>query len=780
MKKIISFLFLLIACGWTTVQARDFKVEDGKFLLDGQSVQLICGEMHYPRVPKEYWRDRIRRAKAMGINTISTYVFWNYHERQPGVFDFSGQADLARFIRTCGEEGMYVVLRPGPYVCAEWDFGGYPYWVQNEKGMVWRSDNPQFLNACKRYIDRLGKELSALTVTNGGPILMVQVENEYGSYAADKVYLGKLREMIRQAGFNVPLITCDGAGQMPAGYVDGALPTVNGAVGEDIMHTIDQFSKGGPYFVAEFYPAWFDVWGKRHSKRDWHSPAEQLDWMLGHNVSVSMYMFHGGTNFEYTNGANNSYGYEPQPTSYDYDAPLGEYGNPTPKYYAFREVIQKHLPAGQTLPDVPELNPIATFATVTLNEHAPLSAACGRRVQSKMPLTMEAVGMDFGYIHYETIIPKDMKGTMRLKDVRDYAVVIVDGKTLQSLDRRHRQDRLEVDLKKGQRLEILVENVGRVNYGPDLLFNLKGITESVTVNGEMLTGWTVTPLPLYRSIAKGGEQLRSLTKAFTPCGNTADTAPTFYRGTFRLDKKGDVFLDTRGWCKGAVWINGHSIGKYWAVGPQHTLYVPGPWVKKGKNEIVILDIEPTGHHSVQGLAAPILDSIGVDKNQRSLVKREQTGTPILDEGDIICKGTMVQREGWQDYALPSPATMRHLCIEVTSSHDGQNACIAEINLIGQNGKPLDKSYWKVISVSSEEPIEGDAEQLFDDENPTYWHSKWMELRKPFPHTVIIDLGEIQTVTAVQMRQRGAASPGTVKDFTLYGRPQFFLFRNNAE
>lgn len=491
-------------------------------------------------------------------------------------------------------------------------------------------------------------------------------------------------------------------------------------------------------------------------------------------------MFHGGTNFEYTNGANNSYGYEPQPTSYDYDAPLGEYGNPTPKYHAFREVIQKHLPAGETLPDVPELNPITTFATVTLNEHAPLSAAFGRRVQSKMPLTMEAVGMDFGYIHYETIIPKDVKGTMRLKDVRDYAVVIVDGKTLQSLDRRHRQDRLEVDLKKGQLLEILVENVGRVNYGPDLLFNLKGITESVTANGEMLTGWTVTPLPLYRSIAKGGEQQRSLTKAFIPCGNTADTAPTFYRGTFRLDKKGDVFLDTRGWCKGAVWIYGHSIGKYWAVGPQHTLYVPGPWVKKGKNEIVILDIEPTGHHSVQGLSAPVLDSIGVDKNQRSLVKREQTGTPILDEGDIICKGTMVQREGWQDYALPSPATMRHLCIEVTSSYDGQNACIAEINLIGQNGKPLDKSNWKVISVSSEEPIEGDAEQLFDDENSTYWHSQWMALRKPFPHTVIIDLGEIQTVTAVQMRQRGATSPGTVKDFTLYGRPQFFLFRNNAE
>lgn len=215
-RKLFSLFVLAMLCLWQA-SARDFKIKDGKFLLDGKALQLICGEMHYPRIPQEYWRDRIRRAKAMGINTVSTYVFWNIHERRPGVFDFTGQADLARFVRTAHEEGMYVVLRPGPYVCAEWDFGGYPYWLQKEKGLVWRSDNPAFLAACKRYIDRLGKELSSLTVTKGGPILLVQVENEYGSYAADRVYLGKLRDMIVDAGFDVPLITCDGAGQMPNG-----------------------------------------------------------------------------------------------------------------------------------------------------------------------------------------------------------------------------------------------------------------------------------------------------------------------------------------------------------------------------------------------------------------------------------------------------------------------------------------------------------------------------------------------------------------------------------
>lgn len=777
MKKTLILMLSFLSMCFTTAHAQKFKIENGSFIYNGKPIQLICGEMHYPRIPAEYWRDRIQRAKAMGINTVSTYVFWNIHERKPGVFDFSGQADLAKFIKICGQEGMHVVLRPGPYVCAEWDFGGYPYWLQNEKGMVWRSDNQQFLDACKRYIDRLGKELKSLTVTNGGPIIMVQVENEYGSYSNDKTYLAKLRDMIKNAGFDVPLITCDGAGQMPNGYVDGALPTVNGAVGDDIKKSIDRFQKGGPYFVAEFYPAWFDVWGKRHSRRDYKNPASQLDWMLSNNVSVSMYMFHGGTNFCYTNGANTSYGYEPQPTSYDYDAPLGEYGNATPKYYAFREVIEKHLPAGEKLPPVPPLNPTTTFATTQLTEQAPLSAAFCNQKTSERPLTMEAVDMDFGYIHYQTTIDQPLKGTMVIKELRDYAVITVNGKTIGSLDRRHRQNKIDVDIPAGAKLEILVENVGRVNYGADLLNNLKGITEKVTVNGKEITNWTTTPLPLYESIAKGGAAEKQLKKAFTASTTTApQQSPTFYRGTFNLDKTGDLFLDTRGWCKGAVWINGHSIGKYWAVGPQHTLYVPGPWVKKGQNEIIVLDIEPTGHSSVAGLEKPILDSVGVDKNQRPIAKREALGSPTLDKGDIILEGTMQQTKGLQNFSLASPATLRHLCIEVTQSYDGENSCLSEIELIGANDKPLAKDSWKVVYANTEQPYEGEAEQLFDDNANTYWHSMWKEKRSAYPHIVIIDLGEIQTIKAVRLAQRSSIMPGAVKNFRLYGRPQFFLFK----
>lgn len=498
MKKLLSLL-LLLALGCGTVSAHDFKIEKGQFVLDGKPITLVCGEMHYPRIPQEYWRDRLLRAKAMGLNCISTYVFWNIHERQPGKFDFTGEADLAKFIRTAQELGLYVVLRPGPYVCAEWDFGGFPYWLQNNKHMKWRSDDPDFLAACQRYITRLGKEVSKYCVGNGGNVLLVQVENEYGSYSNDRVYMGKIRDMLEKAGFNAPFITCDGAGQMPNGYMKGVLPTVNGSVGEEVKRAIDRFYPGGPYFVAEFYPAWFDVWGQGHSRRDYRSPAQQIDWMLGHGVSVNMYMFHGGTNFAYTNGANTiGSGYEPQPTSYDYDAPLSESGVATPKYYAFREVIQKHLPAGETLPDVPAANPVATFAQVQLLDSVPLRAAFGRSMQSERPLTMEEAGQDFGYIHYQTTVEKGGKGRLVLRKLRDYAIVFVNGKRVGSLDRRFSQTGMMVDIPDGAKLEILVENVGRINYGPDLLDNHKGITESVNFCGKELKGWTTTPLPLYQ------------------------------------------------------------------------------------------------------------------------------------------------------------------------------------------------------------------------------------------------------------------------------------------
>lgn len=741
-----------------------FVIKDGKFLLNGESIQLICGEMHYPRIPREYWEDRIIRAKAMGLNTISAYVFWGYHEREEGKFDFTGQADIAEFVKLAKKHDMFVLLRPGPYVCAEWDYGGYPWWLMQKQDMLIRSRDPKFIALCSRYLKELGKQLAKYSINNGGNIIMVQVENEYGSYSNDKVYLDELRKAILDAGFNAPLMTCDGGGQMTAGYLEGALPTINGAVGEDIITTVDRFQKGGPYFVAEFYPAWFDVWGKNHSRVDLKNPNTQLDWMLAHNVSVSLYMFHGGTNFEYTNGANNSNGYEPQPTSYDYDAPLGEWGNAYPKYWAFRETIQKY--SKKPLIDVPANNPCIAIEPIKLTESTPLATLFANRVKSDTTtLTMEEMGQDFGYIHYETTIDKG--GKLVIRDLRDYAVVLVDGVRVGSLDRRYLQNSLTIDaISKPAKLEILVENVGRVNYGSELLNNRKGITNEVLLDGKALKNWTITSLPLYKQSFKG-----------VKFGSDPIVGqPAIHRGYFTLDQTGDTFLDMRQFCKGAVWVNGHSIGKYWSVGPQQTLYVPAPWLKKGKNEIVVFEMEPTDTRVIASLNEPILEELGRDICKIGAPQRADNGLPILDNGDLALSSTMAQSNDWQSFPLSKKVTLRHLCIEFTSGWSDNQASLREIELLDDNGQPIDKSRWSVFYVSSEnsDRNKGVAENAIDQDESTLWMSD--ASKDGFPHRIIIDLGEIQSVSAVRMLGRtGAWISAQGKEFNLYARPQFFLF-----
>lgn len=770
MKKYHCLLFLFIAALLAACQSSkvDFAIEDGSFVLDGKPTQLICGEMHYPRIPHEYWRDRMKRAKAMGINTISTYVFWNYHERQPGDFDFEGQADIARFVRTAQEEGLYVILRPGPYVCAEWDFGGYPFWLQKNKEMIYRSNDEAFLAACERYITRLGKELAPLTVTNGGNILMVQVENEYGSFGKDQIYLEKLRSMILKAGFNVPLITCDRIGQIEDGHLEGTLATVNGVIGKDIITHLDKYQPGGPYFIAEFYPGWFDAWGIPRFRRDDKKLTAKLDWILKNKMSVSLYLFHGGTNFDYTNGANATFGYVPQTTSYDYDAPLGEYGNATPKYYAFRETIQKYLPEGEALPDVPAENPRISFPMIELEESAPLSSAFTERIVSDRPLTMEAMNQDFGYIHYETVIDNPVKGIMQLKDLRDYAVVLVNGVQIGSIDRRLRQNKIEIDIKEAPaRLEILVENVGRVNYGIDIQNNLKGITEKVLLDGEEINGWTVSPLPLYKADVTRFEWTKT----------TIDKQPAFFRGSFHLSSLGDCFIDTRGWGKGAVWVNGHSLGKFWNIGPQQTLYLPAPWLKEGDNEIVVFEMEDTGRRMIQGLDKPVLDEIAEDKNELRSSDVKADTKPVLDITDRIYAGKLKKEDGWQTFALNNSATLRYLCIEILTSYDDINSCISEINLIGANGRALPKDDWKIVHCTTEQIGEGEADHLIDGNPNTYWHSQWQDASVPLPHRIIIDLDEPQTIKGFELKQRHPEMPGCVKDFNLYGRSGTFVFRD---
>ena len=764
---LVSAVILLLIT-WTGCRPpkSDFEVKDNAFQLNGKPLRLICGEMHYPRIPQEYWRDRMRRAKAMGINTLSTYVFWNIHERQPGVFDFTGQADLARFIGTAHEEGLYVILRPGPYVCAEWDFGGYPAWLQMGGKMAFRSCDPAFLTACNRYIDRLGKELAPLTVSNGGPILMVQVENEYGSYSDDKLYLGKLRDMIRRAGFNVPLFTNDIPKQLEFGTIDGVLPAVTAIDGIDVKPAIDRYQQGGPYFVAEFYPAWFDTWGLPHHKRDHSQPAEQLDQMLADGLSVSIYMLHGGTNFEYTNGANSTFGYAPQPTSYDYDAPISESGQCTPKYLAFREAISRHLPVGETLPDIPADNPVVIIPTIQLEQSAPLSAAFTSRIAAGAPLTMEDVGQDFGYIHYETVIETPIHGILRLKDLRDYAVITLNGRQIGSLDRRLRQNSLPISITEvPARLEILVENAGRVNYGIDILNNRKGITSKVLIDDREITGWTVSPLPLYCTDVH----------RFDWNTTAIHHRPAFFRGTFRLSKTGDTFIDLRGWGKGAVWVNGHSLGKYWNIGPQQTLYLPGPWLKSGENEIIVFEMEDTGCRTLAGLDHPILDDLRTDRNIIARPVEHNGKQPVIDASERIYGGQLKRVAGRQIIRLPQKASLRYLCLEVTESYDGVNASLSELDLLGSNGKLLPKEDWRIVYTNTEQIGEGEADHLIDGSRTTYWHSQWQNNPLPFPHRIIIDLGREYAVGGFQISQRHPDMAGCVKAFNLYGRTLPFSF-----
>jgi len=543
----------------------------------------------------------MKMAKAMGINTIGTYAFWNVHEPERGKFDFSGNNDIAEFVKIAKEEGLWVVLRPSPYICAEWEFGGYPYWLQNIKGLVVRSKEPQYLKEYESYINRLGKELSPLLVTNGGNILLVQVENEYGAYASDREYLEINRQLFVHAGFNCLLNTCDAAKDIEKGVLPGLLPSVNGSNSPDkAKSAINKVNNNkGPYFISEWYPAWFDWWGEQHHTVPSEQYAQQLDSILSAGISINMYMFHGGTTRGFMNGANcydTSY-YQPQISSYDYDAPLDEAGNATAKFMVFRNVIERHLPAGQRLPEVPAAKKTIVLPRIVCKEQAPLVSFLPRPRESARPLTFEDLHQGYGYVLYRTKIKGGDSGVLCLKDLRDYAIVFVNGKRKGVLNRMEKQDSLWVSIPRGEAsLDILVENMGRINYGPNLLKNKKGITREVLFNGKVVKGWKMFSLPF--------ERVDSVKLVRT---GVATEMPVLKRAEFRLETTGDTYLDMTQWGKGAVWINGHHLGRYWQVGPQQTLYVPAEWLKKGNNKITVLELIKPAANTLQGIDHPILD-----------------------------------------------------------------------------------------------------------------------------------------------------------------------------
>jgi beta-galactosidase len=582
--------------------AHTLRANGDHFELDGKPFQIISGAIHYARVPRAYWRDRLRKAHVMGLNTVETYVFWNLHEPSPGQFDFSGQNDIAEFIREAQQEGLFVILRPGPYVCAEWEFGGYPAWLLRDHSIEVRTSNPAFMAATGRWLHRLGQELAPLQSGNGGPIIAVQVENEYGSFGSDQDYMEQIHHLLLDSGFNrAMLYTADGADELS----NGSLPELPAVINFGSGDAKTEFAKlaklrpNAPRMCGEYWDGWFDHWGGKHHTTDAAAEAKELEWMLQQGYSVNLYMLHGGTSFGWMNGANIDGGkYEPDITSYDYDVPVSESGELKPKFFLFRDVISKVT--GITPPAPPARMPAQALAPVQFANSVSLWETLPKPVASQQILSMEDVGQSYGYILYRTTIAHAQSGELRIDALRSYAQIYLDGVLTGTLDRRLDQSSLPIQISHDNtRLDILVENTGRVNFSRVFPHERSGITHQVTLADTPLTGWQIYPFPM--------QNVSSLAYKSAAC-----TGACFYRATFQVDQPADTFVDTRSLGKGQVFINGQPLGRFWKIGPQGTLYLPAPWLKKGANEIVVFDLNGVPNSTVPFLAHAILDDTRKD------------------------------------------------------------------------------------------------------------------------------------------------------------------------
>jgi len=592
---------MLSLCGIGTLPAQpsanvhSLRASGNHFELDGKPFQIISGAIHYERVPRAYWRDRLRKARAMGLNTVETYVFWNMHEPAPDQYDFSGQNDVAEFIREAQREGLFVILRPGPYVCAEWDFGGYPAWLLREPGMVVRSANPQFMADASRWLHRLGKELAPLQSELGGPIIAVQVENEYGSFGSDHAYMEQMHHLLLDSGFNKAMLyTADGAAEVPNGSLPELPVAINFGTGDakGEFAELEKVRPNGPRMCGEYWAGWFDHWGGKHETRDGAAEAAELKWMLERGYSVNLYMFHGGTSFGWMNGANSDgKNYEPDTTSYDYDAPVSESGELGPKFFLFRDVIREVT--GRTPPAPPKLLPVHALAPIVLTRASSLWDSLPKPIASDKILSMEDVGQSYGYILYRTTLSHAQSGELRFDALHSYAQVYLDGALAGTVDRRLNQTTLPIHTSHDNtRLDILVENTGRVNFGHQFPNERAGITHRVLFGDQELHGWSIYPLPMLHS----GQMLLKV----APC-----TGACFYQANFTVNDPADSFIDVSSLGKGELWINGEPLGRFWKIGPQHTLYLPAPWLKKGQNEIVVFDLDGKPRRTLHFLNKPI-------------------------------------------------------------------------------------------------------------------------------------------------------------------------------
>lgn len=790
---LVLFIMPLYACA-----KHVFGVGNRTFLLDGRSFVVKAAELHYPRIPRPYWEHRIRMCKALGMNTVCLYVFWNVHEQREGEFDFTGQNDVAEFCRIAQKNGMYVIVRPGPYVCAEWEMGGLPWWLLKKKDIRLREQDTYFMERVRLFEQKVGEQLFPLTIGQGGSIIMVQVENEYGSYGTDKAYVSAIRDIVKEAfsgggecvkdevgddigmkdgnvgksasGSSVPVFfQCDWASNFENNGLDDLVWTMNFGTGANIdeqFRRLGEIRPDAPLMCSEFWSGWFDKWGARHETRPAEDMVAGIDEMLSKGISFSLYMTHGGTSFGHWAGAN-SPGFAPDVTSYDYDAPINEYGLATPKYHELRKVMAKYAVDGR-LPDIPKsAAPLISIPELTLSEFAPLECGICRTVESHSIKSMEELDMGWGTMIYETGLPVlSEPSLLTVSDVHDYARVFVNGDYVGKIDRVKNEKTLVLPaVAEGSRLTMIVEAVGRINFGRAIK-DFKGITDRVTITTEAgghtltydLKNWTISTLP---------DDYDTALRAFSTISESSFSGAGYYRGYFSLNKTGDTFINMEAFGKGQVYVNGHAIGRYWNIGPQQTLYMPGCWLKKGLNEIIVLDVVgPAGNGPVvSGQPEPELDKLEICEH---LVHDDLSARPDLADVIPAVTGKFVRGNGWQSVKFASPLRGRHIALDIRSVYGGGNvAAVAEIYAVGTDGNRLGREQWTVKYADSEDVGNGNmtGDKVYDLQESTFWQTAE---DASLPHLLVIDLGSDQTVAGIEYLPRAEQdAPGCIEDYAVY-------------
>jgi beta-galactosidase len=742
--------------------AHAFQIGKQDFLLDGRQLEIRCGEMHFARIPREYWRDRLRRAKAMGLNTVCAYLFWNFHEWEPGRFDWQGQADAAEFCRIAQEEGLWVILRPGPYACAEWEMGGLPWWLLKQDVKM-RSRDPGFMTPARRWLVEVGRVLGPLQVTRGGPILMVQVENEYSFYGEDTVYLQELRQALVEAGFEVPLFTGDPGSRIaktrtPADLFKvvnfGKAPAAN-------FQALRSVQPDGPLMCGEFYSGWFDTWGSPHHVGNNEQYVSDLEYMLAHGASFSIYMAHGGTSFGLWSGADRPF--KPDTSSYDYDAPIAEDGSLGEKFRLTREVMARHLLPGETLPEHPANPARRTIDPFVLTERADVFANLPAARIDAVPRTMEAYDQGRGAILYRTTLPAGPAGVMEVADVHDFGFVYLDGKPLGVLDRRSHSYRLAIPARGGPaQLDLLVYALGRVNFGTGV-DDRKGLYAPVTlaVKGEparALSGWRVYSLPLDEA------ELGAL-HSTKPAGN--EGGPAFWHGTFTIDRPADTFLDLSAWGFGVVWVNGHCLGRFWNVGPTQTAYVPGPWLRAGQNEVTVFDLVGPSTPTLAGLDHPL----NALRPELDFAARPVEARLRLEGVKPAKEGKFNATSAAHEVKFAAPVEGKQVCFEAVDSHDGKPvAAVAELELLDPDGRPLAHANWTIAYADSEEKTaeDGSAGNAIDGQTANAWVTGWSRGATAYPHRLIVDLGAPMKIGGfLYVPRSGDDLSGRIKTYRIY-------------